>query len=100
MARDPDAVRSVIVRFFDAFAVTRDPDAIVACFTEDADLMGVDGRMFSGREAIRAHYKKEFSGDYAGFRVGEPEMTAIREVRGLVFADAAWGTGTGQYAGR
>jgi uncharacterized protein (TIGR02246 family) len=90
MAHDPETIRSVIIRFFDAFAKTRDPDGIAACFTEDADIMGVDGRFFQGREAIRAHYKEEFSGDYAGFRTGEPEMTSIREIRGLVFADAAW----------
>ena len=90
MARDPDAIRSVIVRFFDAFGKTRDADEIARCFTADADLMGVDGEFIQGREAIRDHYRNEFSGDYAGYRVGEPQMTAIREVRGLVFADASW----------
>ncbi|MFC1640307.1 SgcJ/EcaC family oxidoreductase [Gemmatimonadota bacterium] len=90
MALDPETIKSLIVRYFHAFAVTKDANEIADLFASDGDLMGVDGTFIQGRDAIRDHYAVELSGDLGGLRVGEPVLTAVRDLGSMVLADARW----------
>ena len=56
-----DTPREVVERYF-AAERRLDSDAVMACFDEDAVLVGPDGTRHAGRTAIRAFYESLYTG--------------------------------------
>ncbi len=56
----------------------QDADGIAALFAQDGDLIGLEGRLVSGPEAIAEFYRNEFSRSFEGLSLRDFEFDSPR----------------------
>lgn len=75
-AEDETAIRAVDAEFVRAFNAG-DADAVVASFTDDAQVVDPSGKAFTGRKAVRERFAQSFA--------ASPGMTLALDLRSLRF---------------
>jgi uncharacterized protein (TIGR02246 family) len=88
-AADEEAIRQLDERYGEAWN-NRDAKALAQLFTEDADVIDVDGEAVTGHMAIEENFVEEFSSRPEGARL-DFEAVSIRFIRPTIaVADGAW----------
>ena len=75
--QDSAVIMSLWEQYGQAFAA-QDADSIAALFAPDGDLIGVEGRLVSGPEAIAEEYRNEFSRSFEGLSLRDVELHSPR----------------------
>ncbi len=76
-----DQDNAVIMKLWEQYGqafAAQDADGIAALFAPDGDLIGVEGRLVSGPEAIAEEYRTEFSRSFEELSIRDVELDSSR----------------------
>lgn len=88
--QDRSEIMQLWEKYGQAFGA-QDADGIASLFAPDGDLIGVEGRLVTGPEAVAEEYRTEFARSFEGLSIHDVEFDSPRPLSpGVALLNGAW----------
>jgi uncharacterized protein (TIGR02246 family) len=89
-AEDQAAINTLWERYGEAIG-NKDGAAAAALYSEDCDIIGIDGAMLHGRQEVAEYYNIQLSGKYASLKMSDVSFELPRSIsRDVVIINGSW----------
>lgn len=79
-ADDQAAINTLWERYGEAIISNKDGVAAAALYSEDCEVIGIDGTLLRGRQEIAEYYKVQLSGKYANLKMSDVSFDLPRAI--------------------
>jgi len=79
-ADDQAAINNLWERYGEAIMSNKDGASAAALYSEDCEVIGIDGTLLRGRQEIAEYYKIQLSGKYANLKMSEVSFDLPRAI--------------------
>jgi uncharacterized protein (TIGR02246 family) len=83
-ADDQAAINALWERYGEAITSNKDGAAAAALYSEDCEVVGIDGSLLRGRQEIADYYKVQLSGKYAKLKMSDVAFELPRAISDTV----------------
>ena len=89
-AEDQAAINTLWERYGEAIG-NKDGVAAAALYSEDSDIIGIDGTVLHGRQEIADYYNVQLSGKYANLRMSDVSFDLPRAInKDVAIINGSW----------
>lgn len=89
-AEDQAAINTLWERYGEAIG-NKDGDAAAALYSEDCDIIGIDGAMLHGRQEVAEYYNVQLSGKYASLKMSDVSFDLPQRIsQDVVIINGSW----------